>query len=141
MLRTFLLISALAALALQGPAAASDLAAGSYTIGAPQGIISVKKGQKASVKVSVVTKPGAHVSPDAPVSVALSGGPGLEIPKAKLSRTDSRPSPGGGLDIELPFIGKSAGNDELKAGLVFFVCLKELCERQQKSLAFQVKVE
>jgi hypothetical protein len=141
MRRTFLLVSALASLALQGPARASDLAAGSYSIGAPQGLLSVKKGQRASVKLSVVTKPGAHVSPDAPVSVALSGGPGLEFPKARLSRADTKPTAGGGVDIELPFVGKVAGNEELKAGLVFFVCLKDLCERQQKSLAFQVKVE
>ena len=117
------------------------LAASSYTLDVPQGPIKVKKGETGSARFAVVPKAGAHVSPEAPVTITLTGGAALEFPKAKLGRTDTKPTDAQGLEVSLPFTAKAAGQDELKANLVFYICIKDLCARQTKSLSFAVAIE
>ena len=117
------------------------LAASSYTLEVPTAPIKVKKGQAGSLRIAVVPKAGAHVSPDAPVSITLTSGPSLDLPKVKLGRADTRPTGAQGMEVALPFTGKAAGQEQLKADVVFYICIKDLCARQQKSLSFAVAIE
>lgn len=117
------------------------LAASSYTLDVPTAPIKVKKGEAGSARFAVVPKAGAHVSPDAPVTIKLSSGPALELPKVKLVRTDTQPTDAQGMEVALPFTAKATGTEQLKADVTFYICVKDLCARQQKSLSFAVAIE
>ena len=65
----------------------------------------------------------------------------MELPKAKLGRTDARPTEAKGVEFEVPFVGKQAGKDELKAEVSFFICTEKLCEKQKREVALAVEVE
>jgi hypothetical protein len=112
-----------------------------YDLGATQGKIKVVKGQGALAHISVQPKPGAHVSPDAPLTVQLAGGANLILPKVKIGREGAVANAAQGVEIDLPFSGKEKGADELKATLTFYICHAELCERQQKLFTFPVSIE
>ena len=112
-----------------------------YTLDQTQGTIKVKVGATGTAHLTVTPKAGAHVSPEAPITVLLSGGPALDLPKAKLVRGDSKPNAAQGIDLDLPFTAKAAGKDELKANFTFYICHADLCERQQKTLSFLVSIE
>ena len=116
-------------------------AAKAYTIETSQAPLKVKKGEKGQAKVTVVPRSDAHVSPEAPLSVTVSAGPALELPKHKLGRPDAKATEGKGVEFDLPFVGKKAGKDELKAQVTFFICTEKLCERQKREVALAVVVE
>jgi hypothetical protein len=130
-----------AAPAFAGDRDGAPSAADFYTFESTPGTIKLKKGEAGSARLAITPKPGGHVSPDAPISVLLSGGPALDLPKAKLTRTDGKPTPGEGLELSLPFTAKSAGTDALKATFTFYICHADLCERQQKVVSFPVSIE
>ncbi|HKC59594.1 MAG TPA: hypothetical protein VKB92_05860 [Myxococcales bacterium] len=116
-------------------------AAKAYKIETSQAPLKVKKGEKGKAKVEVVPRSDAHVSPDAPLSVTVSAGPALDLPKPKLGRTDAKPTGAKGVEFEVPFVGKQPGKDELKAQVTFFICTEKLCERQKREVALAVVVE
>jgi hypothetical protein len=137
-----------AALALCAPqaarASAADealLAASAYTLDTTPGVIHVRKGAVGSARFAVKPKPGAHVSPDAPVLVLLSSGGSVDFPKVKLTRADSKPTAEQGVEVLLPFNAKTLGAETVKADVTFYICVKDLCARQQKSLNFAVAIE
>ena len=82
----------------------------------------------------------AHVSPDAPLSMTVSAGPALDLPKPKLGRTDAKPTEAKGVEFEVPFVGKQPGKDELKAQMTFFICTEKICSRQQREVSVPVDV-
>jgi len=116
-------------------------AAKAYKIETSQAPLKVKKGEKGQAKVTVVPRSDAHVSPEAPLSVTLSAGPALELPKQKLGRPDAKATEAKGVEFDLPFVGKQAGKDELKAQVTFFICTEKICERQKREVALAVVVE
>ena len=116
-------------------------AAKAYKIETSQGPLKVKKGEKGQARVTVVPRSDAHVSPEAPVSLTVSAGPALELPKQKLGRTDAKATDGKGVEFDVPFVGKQSGTDELKAQVTFFICTEKLCERQKREVALAVVVE
>jgi hypothetical protein len=116
-------------------------AAKAYQIETSQAPLKVKRGEKGQAKVTVVPRSDAHVSPEAPLSVTVSAGPGLELPKQKLGRPDAKATDAKGVEFEVPFVGKQAGKDELKAQVTFFICTEKLCERQKREVALAVVVE
>ena len=135
---------ALVALASAGAFAEGDAhldAAKAYQIETSQAPLKVKKGEKGQARVAVVPRSAAHVSPDAPLSMTVSAGPALELPKQKLGRTDAKPTEAKGVEFDVPFVGKQAGKDELKAQVTFFICTEKLCERQKREVALAVVVE
>src|SRR5690348_8776784 len=76
----------LALLVVGAPAfAQTDDAARAYTIESTPNL-SLKKGEKGEAKVTVVPRSDAHVSPDAPISMTLTGGSAVELPRQKLGR-------------------------------------------------------
>lgn len=135
---------ALAALASVPAFAEGDAhadAAKAYQIETSQAPLKVKKGEKGQARVAVVPRSDAHVSPDAPLSMTVSAGPALDLPKQKLGRTDAKPTEAKGVEFDVPFVGKQAGKDELKAQMTFFICTEKLCERQKREIALAVVVE
>ncbi len=102
-------------------------AAKAYKIETSQAPLKVKKGEKGQAKVTVVPRSDAHVSPEAPLSVTISA--------------DAKATEAKGVEFDLPFVGKQAGKDELKAQVTFFICTEKLCERQKREVALAVVVE
>src|SRR4030081_1214356 len=96
-------------------AAAPDVS-GAYRIEAPR-VVKVKRGAAAHARIEVVPRSDAHVSPDAPISLSLSGGPSLKLEKQKLGRPDAKETKEKGVAFEVPFTAD--GKDELKASLSF----------------------
>jgi len=116
-------------------------AAKAYKIETSQGPLKVKKGETGQARVTVVPRSDAHVSPDAPLSVTVSAGPALELPKQKLGRPDAKATEAKGVEFDVPFVGKQAGTEQLKAQVTFFICTEKLCERQKREVALAVVVE
>ena len=128
------------ALVLALPAASrADDGANAYTIESTPGPLKVKKGAQAKAHVEIVPRKDAHVSPDAPLSVALSSGAGLKLEKAKLLRADTRETKARGVEFDVPFT--ATGSDELKASVSFFICTEKLCERQKRDVILAVVAE
>lgn len=136
-----LFLAPVLALALALPAAAGSPADTAYTLDFPTAPLKVKKGAAGTARVAVVPKPDAHVDPNAPISLTVTAGPGLELPKAKLGRPEAKATDGGGVAFEIPFAGKAAASETIKASLTFFICTAKLCERQKKELSLAVVVE
>jgi hypothetical protein len=138
---TSVVAACLVALPALAQADAHADAAKAYKIETSQAPLKVKKGETGQARVTVVPRTDAHVSPDAPVSVTVSAGPALELPKQKLGRPDAKATEAKGVEFEVPFVGKQAGNDQLKAQVTFFICTEKLCERQKREVALAVVVE
>lgn len=121
-------------------AAAPPDVSNTYRIETSQ-LVKVKKGEAGKARVEVVPRPEAHVSPDAPISLTVSSGPGLKLAKQKLGRPEAKETKAKGVEFEVPFTAESAGREEVKGKLVFFICTEKLCERQTKELALAVEVQ
>ena len=116
-------------------------AAKAYTIETSQAPLKVKKGETGQAKVTVVPRSDAHVSPEAPLSMTVSAGPAVDLPKQKLGRPDAKATDAKGVEFDVPFVGKQAGKEELKAQVTFFICTEKLCERQKRDVSLAVVVE
>jgi hypothetical protein len=128
----------LIALTLSTAVLASEDAASAWTL-SQTSTVKVKKGGQGTAKVEVVPRSDAHVSPDAPISLALTPPPGVKVEKTKLGRPDAKETQKKGVEFDVPFTADQSG--ELKGKLTFFICTEKLCERQTKDLAFAVQVE
>ena len=126
-------------LALLLLAAAPDVS-GSYKIETSP-VVKVKKGEAGKARVAVVPRSDAHVSPDAPISLTVKAGPALKLEKEKLGRADARETAAKGVEFDVPFTAASAGSDEVKGTLSFFICTEKLCEKQKKEISLAVQVE
>jgi hypothetical protein len=128
------------ALALASLLAAAPDVSGTYRVETTK-TLKVKKGETATGKVEVVPRADAHVSPDAPISLALTSGPSLKLAKEKLGRPDAKETQAKGVAFDVPFTAASAGKDEVKGTLTFFICTEKLCERQKREIAMAVEVQ
>ena len=124
-------------LALLLLAAAPDVSH-TYHLEAPR-TLKVKRGEQAQARVEVVPHANAHVSPDAPISLTVKGGPAVTLIKEKLGRAEARETERHGVAFDIPFT--AASNDKVEANLSFFICTETLCERQQKQIALAVEVQ
>lgn len=118
----------------------ADEAVGTYKIEVSPSL-KLKRGETGEARVTVVPRSDAHVSPDAPISMTLKGGPAVELPKQKLGRADAKETPQKGVEFVVPVVGKAGGKDEVKGQLSFFICTDKLCERQKRDVAVPVTVE
>lgn len=146
MTRAILAAAAAASLAAATARAAADSASptapssATYRVDAPRSL-QVKKGEKASARIAIVPRADSHVSPDAPVSVAVSATPSIEVPQAKLGRPDARETAQKGVAFDIPFVARSAGPGAVDANLVFFICTEKLCERHKEHVRLAVLAE
>src|SRR3954470_7987807 len=127
-------------LAALGLLFASPDVSGTYRIETTK-VVKVKKGETAHAKVAVVPRSDAHVSPDAPISLALTSGSAVKLAKDKLGRPDAKETAAKGVEFDVPFTAAAAGKDELKGTLTFFICTEKLCERQKREIAMAVEVQ
>src|SRR5438046_4361816 len=128
------------AFALAGLLAAAPDVSGTYRIETSKAL-KVKKGETGHAKVSVVPRSDAHVSPEAPISLALTSGSGLKLAKEKLGRGDAKETPAKGVEFDVPFTAAAAGKDEVKGTLSFFICTEKLCEKQKREIAMAIEVQ
>jgi hypothetical protein len=128
------------ALALAGLLLASPDVSGTYRVETTR-TLKVKKGETAHARVEVVPRADAHVSPDAPISLSLTSGPALKLAKEKLGRPEAQETKGKGVAFDVPFTAATAGKDELKGTLSFFICTEKLCEKQKREIAMAVEVQ
>ena len=124
-------------LALMLLAAPPDVS-NTYRIESPK-VVKVKKGEAATARVAVVPRSDAHVSPDAPISLTVSGGPAVTLPKQKLGRAEAHETKARGVEFDVPFTAQA--KDELKGTLSFFICTEKVCEKQKREIALAVEVE
>jgi hypothetical protein len=122
------------------PGARADDASAAYRIETPK-VVKVKKGQTGQARVEVVPRSDAHVSPEAPISLTVTAGPSLKLAKEKLGRADAKETKEKGVAFAIPFTAASAGKDEVKGTLSFFICTEKLCEKQKREVALAVEVE
>ena len=104
----------------------------------------VKSGAVAKARLEVVPVQGAHVSPDAPISLTVQSGAFSKVEKEKFGRADARPTDKQGVAFEVPFTAAKAGpgqKDELHARLNFFICTETLCEKQSRDVTLALEVE
>ena len=128
------------ALIVAGLLAASPEVSGTYRIETSK-TLKVKKGETGHAKVEVVPRSDAHVSPDAPISLALTSGPALKLEKEKLGRPEAKETKEKGVAFDVPFTASAAGKDEVKGTLSFFICTEKLCEKQKREIAMAVEVQ
>ncbi|HUJ29141.1 MAG TPA: hypothetical protein VLW85_24135 [Myxococcales bacterium] len=124
-------------LALLLLAAAPDVSH-TYRVEAPK-TVKVKRGEQAQARIEVVPSANAHVSPDAPISLTVKGGPAVTLAKEKLGRAEAHETDKHGVSFDVPFTASS--NDKVEGNLTFFICTESLCERQQKQIALAVEVQ
>jgi hypothetical protein len=100
-----------------------------------------KHGAAAVARLEVVPVKGAHVSPDAPISLTVKSGAFSKVEKEKLGRGDAKPTDKQGVLFEVPFTAAREGKDELHARLNFFICTESLCEKQSREVTLALEVE
>jgi hypothetical protein len=100
-----------------------------------------RHGTAAKAHVEVVPVQGAHVSPDAPISLTVHSGAFSKVEKEKLGRADSKPTSKQGVAFDVPFTSAQAGKDELKGTLNFFICTESLCEKQVREVTLALELE
>ena len=127
-------------LVLAGLLLASPDVSNTYRIEATK-VVKLKKGETGHAKVEVVPRSDAHVSPDAPISLAVTSGPAVKLAKEKLGRPDAKETQAIGVAFDIPLTAAAAGKDEVKGSLVFFICTEKLCERQKREIAMAVEVQ
>jgi hypothetical protein len=104
----------------------------------------VKAGEAGVFVLSIKSKPGAHVSDEAPLKLELKGTQ-VSPAKEKLALADSVAKKAAGQEFvdprfEVPFKASAAGKGTLDAKLTFFICSEKLCARQQKTFSIPVEV-
>ncbi|WP_164017073.1 hypothetical protein [Pyxidicoccus trucidator] len=135
----------LAALAWAAPALAEDVDPTSLYEVTTEGTSSqVKAGEKGVFVLAIKTKPGAHVSEEAPLKLEVKGTQ-LAPLKEKLGREDSVAKKAAGQEFvdprfEVPFTTSAAGKGTVDAKLLFFICTEKICARQQKTVSLPVEV-
>jgi hypothetical protein len=96
----------------------------------------------ATGKLTLVIEPSGavHVDPKAPLKVTLSATPGLALPRAQLGRADSAAT-GAGVTLSAPFTATTAGAQEVRAKVDFFLCTDQWCVKQVRDVTVTVDVK
>lgn len=105
----------------------------------------VKAGDKGVFVLSIKSKPGAHVSDEAPLKLQVKGAQ-LTPAKEDLVLADSVAKKAEGQKwvdprFEVPFTAAAAGKGTVDAKLTFFICTEKICARQQKTFSVPVEVQ
>lgn len=104
--------------------------AGKYTVG-----------ELGRVDLSLEPRGIYHINQEYPISIEVSGGDGVTLPKAKLARTDAAEFGQNKAVFEVPLTPKAAGEQKLQAHVRFAVCTEETCVPDERTLALALAVE
>ena len=104
----------------------------------------MKASEQGVFVLSIKSKPGAHVSSEAPLKLELKGTQ-LTPAQERLALKDSVDKKVEGKDFvdvrfEVPFKATAAGKGALEAKLSFFICSEQLCALQKKTFSLPVEV-
>ena len=99
-----------------------------------------KVGSPSTVSVTVLGKNGWHVNEQAPITLALKADPGVDLPKAKLARTDLAQSTTDAARFDVPFSANSPGRKTIAAEARFVMCQEQACKPVKETLALEVDV-
>jgi len=142
LLLAFLSLSASPGLA---PAASGEVdPAALYSISTDGSSKKVAAGEKAKLVIAIQTKPGAHVSDEAPLKVELSGVNATPV-KARLSHADSvaKKAPGQQFAdprFEAAFDAPKPGAAKMEAKVTVFICTENLCNKYEQTLSVPLEV-
>ena len=105
---------------------------------------SVKAGEKGKLVIEFHTKPGSHISSEAPLKIELTA-KAAKLEKEKLTAADSVAKKAEGKEyvdpkFEVPFTAATAGKASVEAKLTFFICTDKVCARQQKTVSVPLDV-
>ena len=94
--------------------------------------------------LSIQSKPGAHVSDEAPLKLELKGTQ-VALSRESLELKDSVAKKAAGQAFadprfEVPFKAAAAGKGTVEAKLTFFICTEQLCARQKKTISVPLEV-
>jgi hypothetical protein len=132
------LLLAAATLSVQGFGAAAAAEPPPYEI--QKGPIRAAVGVPGKATVTVQAKNGWHVNDQAPITLTAKADPGVDLPKAKLTRADLTQSTKDAARFEIPFTATSAGNKTITAETRFVVCQEEACKPMKDTVALEVNV-
>ena len=118
--------------------------AGLYDVTSEGSTQKVKAGEKGKLVIAFKTKPGSHISAEAPLKIELAA-KDAKLEKEKLTLADSVSKKEAGKEyvdpkFEVPFVVATAGKASLEAKMTFFICTDTLCSRQVKNLSLPVEV-
>ncbi len=97
----------------------------------------LKAGESGKLVIAIIAKDGAHISEDAPLKIELSSRESV-LPKPKLTQADAVKK--GESRFEAVFTPTAQGPTSVEAKLTFFVCAKDQCTRQVRTLSLPVEV-
>lgn len=99
----------------------------------------VASGEKATAEIQIKVKPEAHISDEAPFKAKVSGR-NVTPAKDKLGKSDAVYKDGGAT-VALPFTATDKGAGSVEADLSFYMCSKEICEKQERKVSIPVTVQ
>jgi hypothetical protein len=116
-------------------------AATSYRIETTGTTQALKAGEKGTLVLSIVPLAKVHVHPQAPLKITLDATPGLKLEKTSLGKADPVDPKAEGRRFEVPFLAQSAGRQEARAKVDFFICSDQWCVKQVKDVTVAVDVK
>lgn len=99
----------------------------------------VASGQKGSAEIQIKVKPDGHISNEAPFKAKVAG-KNVQVTKDKLAKSDAVYKDGGA-SVSLPFTATEKGTGSIEADLSFYMCSKEICEKQERKVSIPVTVQ
>ncbi|HEY3449130.1 MAG TPA: hypothetical protein VGK67_22425 [Myxococcales bacterium] len=99
----------------------------------------VATGEKGTAEIQIKVKPDGHISDEAPLKAKVAG-KNVQPSKEKLSKSDATYKDGGAT-LAVPFTATEKGAGSLDADLSFYMCSKEICEKQERKVSIPVTVQ
>ena len=139
-----LLRALFAAALLVGPALAADPAAEAaqgYTLEARAAPGDLKVGESGKLVVVITPRaPTWHVHPQAPLKIRFDAPAGLRVDRPELGRRDVVDPKAEAPRFETVFLATTAGTQDAKANVDFFICSETVCVKQTRTLPISVSV-
>lgn len=126
------------------PALAAEPGAGaekSYRVDTQGTTQAVSRGATGKLVLSIVPLEGTHVHPQAPLKIVLSGSAGLKLERDALARKDAVDPKAEGARFEIPFTALTAGAQEARAKIEFYLCSDDWCARQTRDVSVKIDVK
>lgn len=98
-------------------------------------------GVASNVSVTVVGKNGWHVNEEAPITASIKADPGVELPKAKLTRANLAESTKQSARFDIPFSAAEPGKKTITAQTRFVMCQEQACKPASETVAVEVEVK
>jgi hypothetical protein len=115
-------------------------AAKSYRVETQGTTVALPAGGTGTLVLSIVPLEGTKVHPQAPLRIALSGTAGLKLTRDTLGRKDASDPKAAGPRFEVPFTAVTAGAQEARAKVEFYLCADDWCARQTRDVSVAIAV-